>query len=139
MCYTIRCKNNHVTFSFVNTACQSNPCQHNGTCIAGINADMCNCMPGFTGAQCETSKIIGLDSIAVIRCILCSSCSMFSVSDNDFFSISEKRCTPGVAIRTRCPEDFPGMTPEQCAALYIDGTCCWDTTVPDVPWCYIPL
>ena len=42
----------------INTACLSSPCQHNGTCIEGINAYTCNCMPGFTGQQCETSNIV---------------------------------------------------------------------------------
>lgn len=31
------------------------PCQHGGICIDGLNSYVCNCMPGYTGTNCETN------------------------------------------------------------------------------------
>ena len=38
--------------------CASMPCQNNGTCIDDINGFTCNCTSAFTGAVCETSRIV---------------------------------------------------------------------------------
>ena len=35
--------------------CASNPCSNGGLCVNGVNKFTCNCFPGFTGLQCETS------------------------------------------------------------------------------------
>ena len=35
--------------------CQSNPCQNGGTCIDAANKYTCNCVLGYSGANCETS------------------------------------------------------------------------------------
>ena len=37
--------------------CASNPCSNGGTCVNEVNAFSCNCIAGFTGVQCETSKL----------------------------------------------------------------------------------
>ena len=37
--------------------CKSNPCFNNGTCIDDIASYKCNCPIGFTGSNCEKSKI----------------------------------------------------------------------------------
>ncbi|XP_078661238.1 uncharacterized protein LOC144905439 [Branchiostoma floridae x Branchiostoma belcheri] len=33
--------------------CASDPCQYNGTCVDGVNSYTCQCVPGFTGDNCE--------------------------------------------------------------------------------------
>jgi len=34
------------------------------------------------------------------------------------------------ANRVNC--GFPGIQPQAC----YDGGCCWDSTIPEVPWCF---
>ena len=34
--------------------CLSSPCRNNATCNDNINAYTCQCLPGFTGRDCET-------------------------------------------------------------------------------------
>ena len=34
--------------------CNSNPCDHSGTCLDYINEYICSCAQGFTGVSCET-------------------------------------------------------------------------------------
>ena len=36
--------------------CNSNPCENGGTCIDGINEYSCQCVAGYTGANCETGS-----------------------------------------------------------------------------------
>ena len=38
--------------------CASMPCLNNGTCVDEINRFTCNCTSGYTGAVCETSRIV---------------------------------------------------------------------------------
>ncbi|XP_043577370.1 neurocan core protein-like [Chiloscyllium plagiosum] len=33
--------------------CQTNPCLHEGTCVSNRTVYTCNCVPGFTGENCE--------------------------------------------------------------------------------------
>ena len=35
--------------------CESRPCQHNGTCVDGIDRFDCHCATGYNGTTCETS------------------------------------------------------------------------------------
>ena len=37
--------------------CVSLPCQNDGTCVDGANEYGCQCLPGWTGNECETGKI----------------------------------------------------------------------------------
>ena len=36
--------------------CPSDPCQNGGTCTDQVNAYTCNCVTGYVGTDCETSK-----------------------------------------------------------------------------------
>ncbi len=38
--------------------CSSNPCQNGGTCADGVNKYTCNCVAGYVGTRCQTSKYI---------------------------------------------------------------------------------
>ena len=35
--------------------CFSSPCSNGGNCHAELNSYVCQCPPGFTGTDCETS------------------------------------------------------------------------------------
>ena len=37
--------------------CMPNPCENGGNCTDGINGYNCTCAPGYTGVNCETSKL----------------------------------------------------------------------------------
>ena len=37
--------------------CSSSPCQNGGTCIDAVNSYTCDCVDGWTGTNCEASKI----------------------------------------------------------------------------------
>ena len=36
----------------------SNPCENGGNCTDGINEYICTCIPGYTGIDCETGKML---------------------------------------------------------------------------------
>ena len=36
--------------------CANSPCQNGGSCTDGVNQFTCQCVPGFTGTNCEISK-----------------------------------------------------------------------------------
>ena len=45
--------------SYVSTdinECASNPCLNGATCVDQVNRYTCNCVPGYTGTNCATSK-----------------------------------------------------------------------------------
>lgn len=46
--------------------CDSSPCQNNGTCTNRVNNYTCNCIPGFTGGNCETRKLHSNTVIIII-------------------------------------------------------------------------
>ena len=37
--------------------CSSVPCQNGGTCVDQVNSYKCTCSPGYTGSNCQTSKL----------------------------------------------------------------------------------
>ena len=38
--------------------CSSNPCLNGGCCTDQVNGYACSCLPGYAGAQCQTSKFV---------------------------------------------------------------------------------
>ena len=34
--------------------CSPDPCLNGATCVDGVNQYTCNCVPGYTGTNCET-------------------------------------------------------------------------------------
>ena len=46
-----------ILFTDINE-CVSSPCLNAGPCIDGINAYTCQCVYGYTGVKCETSKLL---------------------------------------------------------------------------------
>ena len=37
--------------------CANDPCQNGGTCSDAVNGHTCACVDGYSGANCETSKL----------------------------------------------------------------------------------
>ena len=48
--------------------CLSSPCQNNGTCSDEVNGYSCACIAGYTGADCETSKLLFDMMLPASRC-----------------------------------------------------------------------
>jgi Notch-like protein len=47
-----------ITFAVLDIdECMNGPCLNGGTCNDGVNEYTCTCAPGFTGNDCETSKL----------------------------------------------------------------------------------
>ncbi len=40
-----------------------NACTSNGVCVAGASGPICNCMPSFAGASCDTRQCVPLDCL----------------------------------------------------------------------------
>ena len=38
--------------------CMPNPCENGGNCTDGVNEYFCTCIPGYTGTDCETGKLL---------------------------------------------------------------------------------
>jgi len=49
--------NKHILLCFSdNNECSPNPCRKGGTCTEGENSYTCNCVAGYNGVNCQTSK-----------------------------------------------------------------------------------
>jgi Notch-like protein len=51
--------------------CGSNPCQHGGTCVDGVNSLLCICVAGYSGPHCEVD---GFDECASAPCLNGATC-----------------------------------------------------------------
>lgn len=40
--------------------CANRTCHNGGSCVDGVNSYSCNCLTGFTGDHCETSRVFWL-------------------------------------------------------------------------------
>ena len=38
--------------------CDNKPCLNGGSCVSGVHSYKCNCVPGYTGYNCQTRKSI---------------------------------------------------------------------------------
>ena len=38
--------------------CVTDPCKNGATCVDQVGSYRCNCVAGYTGSNCETSKVI---------------------------------------------------------------------------------
>ena len=44
-------------FKFAVNHCISNPCKNGANCTSSWSDYQCSCLPGYTGVNCETSKL----------------------------------------------------------------------------------
>ncbi|XP_019521560.1 PREDICTED: trefoil factor 1 [Hipposideros armiger] len=58
---------------------------------------------------------------------------VFSLALSTLAQHQTETCAVDPGHRQNC--GFPGVTPSQCA----DKGCCFDSTVPGVPWCFHPM
>ena len=76
--------------------CFSNPCQHNATCVDGINMYTCSCLPGYTGIICQTGRNLSFISIfrnkVNLNFFQVSSCKKYSTVIYIIFATAAVRC-----------------------------------------------
>ncbi|KAM5335366.1 trefoil factor 3 [Glossophaga mutica] len=56
-----------------------------------------------------------------------------SSSSGQYVGLSESQCAVPGTDRVDC--GYPEVTPEQCNSR----GCCFDSSIPEVPWCFKPL
>ncbi|XP_038616504.1 trefoil factor 3-like [Tachyglossus aculeatus] len=59
--------------------------------------------------------------------------SGLSRTSTEYVGLSPNQCAVPPNLRVDC--GYPGVSPQQCN----NRGCCFDSTVPQVPWCYSPL
>ena len=63
----IICKHFYCSFGLliigISDPCSSNPCQNSGTCISYGTGYICLCGQGYSGINCQNSKIILFQSL----------------------------------------------------------------------------
>ncbi|XP_054433491.1 trefoil factor 1 [Pteronotus mesoamericanus] len=65
--------------------------------------------------------------------VICVLLVVFSLALSTQAQGQAETCTMDPKQRTNC--GFPGVTPSQCA----ERGCCFDSTIPNYPWCFFPL
>ena len=101
------------------------PCQNGGSCRYGINRYACECVPGYTGAVCETRTLIVCTfcgiyfSLSVILCPILSAVEQLTVSTADR--------TIGTLARLSC---IPGFTINGIDVLYCKDDGEWSSSIP---------
>uniref|UniRef100_A0A2K5EEN6 Trefoil factor 3 n=1 Tax=Aotus nancymaae TaxID=37293 RepID=A0A2K5EEN6_AOTNA len=58
---------------------------------------------------------------------------VFSSSAEEYVGLSANQCAVPANDRVDC--GYPQVTPEQCN----NRGCCFDSSIPEVPWCFKPL
>ncbi|KAF6385572.1 trefoil factor 3 [Rhinolophus ferrumequinum] len=58
---------------------------------------------------------------------------VFSSSSGEYVGLSENQCAVPAKDRVDC--GYPQVTAEQCNSR----GCCFDSSIPGVPWCFKPL
>ena len=48
--------------------CSPNPCLNGAVCVDGINRYTCNCVAGYTGVNCQTSRFYTLNKLFSCNC-----------------------------------------------------------------------
>ena len=86
--------------------CSSVPCQNNGTCVDEINRFSCNCTSAFTGALCETSRIVNQSSFFF-----------------QFFYLDVDECESGPCQNNGTCFDGVGTFTCQCVTGYTGDQC----------------
>jgi len=51
---------------FISEKCWSSPCLNNGTCVDQANYYLCDCILGFTGANCREGMLLVTDRLLTI-------------------------------------------------------------------------
>ena len=59
----------HILLCFTDiNECSSNPCRNGGTCRDGVNSYTCNCVTGYNGVHCQTSKSATNENCHIVYC-----------------------------------------------------------------------
>ena len=105
------------TTQFISGLCFPNPCQNNGNCTDEVFFHICQCVPGYTGDNCETN----IDECGSSPCQNGGACKDL-----------------GNVYNCSCPNDYDGTNCENYNICYgitcqNDGTCVGGSC--RVRWC----
>lgn len=99
--------------------CQSNPCQHGGSCQDRLAFYECSCLPGYSGQNCETN----IDDCASSPCMNGGSCIDL---------VDSYQCVCEVPFTgPRCNTELDPCSPNKCknnakctpSSNYLDFAC----------------
>ena len=81
--------------------CESNPCQHGGTCTDTLRKYRCACLPGFEGRQCENRKS-GLPGQSQIQSVRLHVPSLSTISEHTAkWRLWKETCTSQLLLLNR--------------------------------------
>ena len=70
--------------------CASEPCQNGAACVDGVTSYSCQCLPGFSGTNCQDPSYFCSSGLTGARCENAFSC------ENDYRTgLSMCVCSPG--------------------------------------------